>query len=285
MAPSLGGVALYFGEAPNLGSMNATIAPHSVTAALVLSLVVASAVMATAFLLGLARGRVRDVDVFWPLGFLAIAGATWLYQTRPYHASALAVLVIILAWSLRLGGYLAWRSRGEPEDARYAALIGDRRGAARITRLITVVYGLQGIIMVIVASPLVVAISENTAFTPQLLIGAFLSVLGIGLEFLADAQLAHFRKQNRQGVMQTGLWAHSRHPNYLGEILVWWGLFFIAASTWQGLLTIVSPITMTWLLIKVSGKELLERHLIEVKPGYHDYVERVPGLMPSWRRR
>jgi len=281
----LRGSVLFFGEAPNVVSVNATVGAYPLSSALLLSLVVASAIMACALLVGLARGRVRDVDVFWPLGFLAIAVATWLYQARTSNATAVVVLLITVAWSLRLGSYLAWRSRGEPEDVRYVALIGDRTGVARVVRLLLVVYGLQGIIMVVVASPIVVAISQNPSCTPQALIGTVICLLGIGTEFLADAQLARFRQRASGGLMRTGLWAYSRHPNYFGEILVWWGLFLLAASSWQGLASIISPITMTWLLVKVSGKDLLERHLIETKPGYAEYVADVPGLVPRRRRR
>ena len=265
--------------------MIAQLAPHSLGFAFLVSLIVAISTMTLAFGLGLVRGRVRDVDVFWPLGFLAIAIATWFESAHRHDASALVPLMLVVIWSLRLSGYLAWRSRGEGEDVRYRDLVRERKGMKRIGRLLVVVYGLQALMMVIVASPLVVAITQHSALGPLGLLGIIACVSGIIFETTADWQLSRFKAHGERGVLASGLWAHSRHPNYFGEAVVWWGFFLLAVSSVYGLFTIISPVVMTWLLVKVSGRDLLERHLVATKLEYRSYVEQVPSFIPRWKAR
>ena len=109
---------------------------------------------------------------------------------------------------------------------------------------------------------------------------------GFLFETVGDWQLVRFKRDpaNEGRVMQSGLWRYTRHPNYFGDALVWWGLFLIALSTPGSLWTIASPILMTFLLLKVSGVSLLEQSLSETKPEYRDYVRRTSAFFP-WRPR
>ncbi len=193
--------------------------------------------------------------------------------------------MLVVIWALRLGGYLAWRSRGEGEDVRYRDLVGERKGFKRIGRLLVVVYGLQALMMVIVASPLVVAITQQSALGLLGFLGIIACVFGISFETAADWQLSRFRARGGSGVLAAGLWARSRHPNYFGEAVVWWGFFLLATASVYGFFTIISPLVMTWLLVKVSGRDLLERHLVATKSEYRSYVEQVPSFIPRWKAR
>jgi steroid 5-alpha reductase family enzyme len=116
--------------------------------------------------------------------------------------------------------------------------------------------------------------------------GALLWLTGFLFEAVADLQLARFKRDpaNRGKVMDRGLWAYSRHPNYFGESLVWWGIFLMALTAPYGPFTIVSPVLITFLLLRVSGVTLLEKSLRAAKPGYVEYVRRTSAFVP-WRRR
>jgi steroid 5-alpha reductase family enzyme len=81
-------------------------------------------------------------------------------------------------------------------------------------------------------------------------------------------------------VLDTGLWRYTRHPNYFGDACVWWGLFLMACHHWIGLVTIVSPVVMTFLLARGTGKPLLERSIANRRPAYAAYVERTSGFFP-----
>ena len=112
-------------------------------------------------------------------------------------------------------------------------------------------------------------------------------LVGFGFEAIGDAQLARFRRDpaNRGRVLDHGLWAWTRHPNYFGDATVWWGIFLIAAAGGWAWLTIASPVVMTVLLTRVSGKPMLERGMARTRPGYGEYVARTSGFLPRRPRR
>ena len=118
-------------------------------------------------------------------------------------------------------------------------------------------------------------------------LGVALFATGLGFEAVGDWQLARFRAQpqNRGRVLDRGLWRYTRHPNYFGDSLAWWGMFCVAASTPLGPWTAVSPALMTFLLLRVSGVPLLERSLARTRPGYADYVARTSAFVPLPPRR
>ena len=145
-----------------------------------------------------------------------------------------------------------------------------------------IVFLLQGTLAWIIALPLLAAITGSRP--PNLLDGlaASLVIFGVLFESIADAQLAAFRSRpaNQGRVMDKGLWRYTRHPNYFGECCVWWGfyLFAVAAGGWWSLL---SPVLMTFLLLRVSGVTLLEKDIVERRPGYRNYVERTNAFIPG----
>ncbi len=238
------------------------------------------------WLLSLPLKDVSFIDAFWPLGFGIVAWISYV-ATAPEHPRALLVLALTSLWAIRLGTYLLSRWLQEPqEDQRYQAMRARRPGFA--WQSLYVVFGLQGALILIIGLPLMAGIS-NAAAPLGLLdaLGMTLFVLGFLMEALADAQLAAFKRNaaNEGKVLDTGLWAWSRHPNYFGNTVLWWGLFLIAVADTQNWWTIISPILMTWLILRVSGVSLLERGLRKRREGYDAYAARTSAFIPHPPRR
>jgi len=234
----------------------------------------------------LASLRLRDasiVDVTWGPGFAGIALVAFAVSNGFLGRRAL-ITALALVWGLRLGGYLLWRNRGKPEDFRYQAM--RRHWGARFPLMsFLTVFTLQGVLMWIVSLPLQIAqLAPEPAQLGALdLLGAGLWLVGMFFESVGDAQLARFKADPASAgkVMDRGLWRYTRHPNYFGDCLVWWGLFAIALSVPGGIYSIVGPIVMTVLLRRVSGVTLLERSLVKRRPGYAAYVARTNAFVPG----
>jgi steroid 5-alpha reductase family enzyme len=187
---------------------------------------------------------------------------------------------LVSIWGLRLAGHIAIRKvRHGGEDPRYAAM--RRRAPNFVLVSFYKVFLLQAVLAWIVALPLMgTAASTDLTHGPLLTVGAALWLVGFVFEAVGDLQLSLFKADpaNQGRVMDRGLWRYTRHPNYFGDFCVWWGLYAIAldAGAWW---SIVSPLVMTLLLTRVSGKDLLEKSMSK-RPGYHEYVERTSGFFP-----
>ena len=238
--------------------------------------------MVMLWLLSIALADVSIVDVYWGLGFAMIA---WIAAWSAPRCSPRAALVLTLVslWALRLALhlFLRWR-RAEGEDRRYAAM--RRKAGARFTRrsLVTV-FGLQGALMWIVSLPLQLAIVRGNAPLGWLgWLGVTIFAAGWACESIADHQLTRFRAThaNAHRVLDTGLWAWSRHPNYFGEVTLWWGMFLVAVEGTGAWWTILSPVIVTVLLVRVSGIPMLEHGMHRRRPEYAEYVARTSAFIP-----
>jgi steroid 5-alpha reductase family enzyme len=249
--------------------------PFAATAALV------AVAMLGLWVVSLALRDASIVDVFWGLGFVLVAhGARATAEGHPPRAGLVTLLVTL--WGIRLAAYLLWRNWGAGEDPRYQAM--RRRAGPRFwLRSLGIVFGLQGVLMWVVSLPVQAAV---TAPGPPLgwldAVGTVLVLVGLGFETVGDLQLARFTRDpaNRGAVMDRGLWRYTRHPNYFGDALVWWGLFAFALTTPSQTWTIVGPLVMTYLLTRLSGVPLLERKLVRTRPGYAEYVARTSAFIP-----
>ena len=235
----------------------------------------------TAWTVSVQKRDASIVDVAW--GFLVLVPALVASAVLPDPGPRAAlVLVLAGAWALRLSGYIAWRRRGQPEDRRYRA-IRARNEPHFAWKSLYLVFGLQALLGWIVATPLMAAVASPAAWRGLDLVGIALFAFGLVFETVADAQLARFRAdpRSRDSVMDRGLWRYSRHPNYFGECCVWWGLWLVAAAAgaWW---TVLSPLLITILLLRVSGVPLLEQDLARNRPGYAEYVRRTPAFVP-WK--
>lgn len=241
--------------------------------------------MTGVWVVSLARRDVSVVDVVWGPAFALVAALYHVLTPEP-GARAWMVLAAVLLWAVRLGTHLGvrWVRKGE-EDYRYAAMRrehGDRFAA----RSLVTVFWLQGALVWVLSLPLLAGIRAPGPPGTLGLAGAFVFVFGFLWEAAADLQLTRFKQDpaSRGKVLQTGLWRYSRHPNYFGEAVLWWGLYLMAADAGGGW-TVFAPLGMTLLLMKVSGVPLLEPHLEETRPGYREYAARTPAFVPRRPKR
>jgi steroid 5-alpha reductase family enzyme len=247
---------------------------------LVATLGSALVVVLIAFAIGTATNKHRIVDVYWGLGFVAVALTTFALSTgdplRRWLATALTVI-----WGLRLAIHILLRGRGEGEDPRYSAMLARAPGNRSLYALRTV-YLLQGLSLWFISLPVQVAQYDPDPPTILSYVGVALWAVGLFFESVGDYQLTAFKADpaNRGTVMDRGLWRYTRHPNYFGDACVWWGLWLFAADSWLGLATVVCPLVMTYLLARKTGKPLLEKRLATTRPGYAEYVARTSGFFP-----
>lgn len=245
-------------------------------------LAAAAALGLLTWLCSLVRQDASLADRVWPL---KIAGAGWTYALLLPGAGPLAGALLALAslWALRLALFLSWRNWGAGEDRRYRAMRA-RHAPHFAARSLVLVFGLQALLAWLVSAPLLAARLAAPQWPALAWLGGALALFGIVYEAVADAQLAAFRREPAHAgqVMDRGLWRHSRHPNYFGEACTWWGLWLMAAGSGPaGLAAIVSPLLMTWLLLRVSGVRLLEQDIGERRPAYRDYVARTNAFLPG----
>ncbi|MGH3544854.1 MAG: DUF1295 domain-containing protein [Mycobacteriales bacterium] len=245
----------------------------------------ALAVMLVTFGIALVVGKHRVVDTAWGLGFVAVALVTCClsvgYGDDPRR---LLVTVLTVVWGLRLAVYIAARGWGQPEDPRYDQLL-TRAPGNRTLRAFLLIYLTQGVCLWIISLPIQVAAYESAPLNWLSYLGVALWAVGFGFESVGDWQLARFKARRARGettktVMNTGLWRYTRHPNYFGDACVWWGMFLLACGHWVGLLTVLAPLLLNYVIVARTGKKLLEEHLSARGPEYREYVERTSGFFP-----
>ncbi len=228
----------------------------------------------------LLRKDTSIIDIFWGLGFVLVA---WLSLGTGGHWSAQGLLLagMVSVWGLRLSGYLAWRNWGKPEDHRYAAMREHHGAYFPVVSLFTV-FGLQGLLMWIISLPLQFGLGQAHAWHVAAAGGVIFWAAGLFFEAVGDYQLARFKADsaNLGCVMDRGLWRYTRHPNYFGDFLVWWGFYLVAAESGSWWWTIIGPLLMSFLLIRVSGVRLLENSLRSRVAGYEDYVRNTSSFFP-----
>lgn len=246
-----------------------------------------AATAATAFLCWLASLARRDVsliDRVWSLMFVSAALA-YAIGGRAAPARVGLVMVPLLAWALRLALHLTARNWGHGEDRRYRK-IRDSHEPGFPFKSLYIVFAPQALLAWIISLPLLGTMRGSNLPGWRDLPGLVLWLAGFSIEVIADRQLTRFRAQpaNRGAVMDRGLWRYSRHPNYFGECCLWWGFYLLAlaAGAWW---TIVAPLLMTVLLLRVSGVTLLEQDIAERRPGYQDYVARTSAFILRAPRR
>jgi steroid 5-alpha reductase family enzyme len=228
------------------------------------------------------------MDSVWGLGFVLIAAASYVASAgHGNDARRLLVLALTAVWGLRLSAHIYLRNRGQGEDKRYASLL--RHAGASVARFVLrYVYWAQGRVMWVVSLPLQVAMYESARLSVITWIGVAVWAAGFAFETIGDLQLRSFRADpaNKGKILDRGLWRYTRHPNYFGDCLIWIGFWLLACSHWLGVLTVVAPVWMTWMLVQRTGKKLLERHMLRARgPAYADYVARTSGFVPMPPRR
>ncbi len=236
--------------------------------------------MTALWLLSLALKNASIVDIFWGLGFVCVAWLAFSLGSGYLPRKQLAITLVTL-WGLRLAIYIGIRNWGKGEDFRYATW-RTQHGARWWWRSFLQVFVLQGFLMWMLSTPLIAAQSAGfpAILTPLDVLGASLFIVGLLFESGGDLQLMLFKANpaNKGKLLTTGLWKYTRHPNYFGDAMVWWGFYIIALAAGYGW-TIYAPTLMTWLLMRVSGVALLERTM-KAKPGYEEYMQRTSAFFP-----
>ena len=247
-----------------------------------LALALISALSFGTWVVSLWRRDVSIVDGMWPV-FIGGAGLLYAALSPIAGRGAIAALVLLMCWAVRLAVHIVARNHGQPEDRRYQKIRANN--PPFWIRSLYIVFGFQAVLAWIVALPFMALARGAGGLGPWEIPGLLLAACGALFEAVADRQLDQFRRDTRnQGrVLNTGLWRLSRHPNYFGECCVWWGFGLAALGTgaWWAL---VSPLLMTLLLLKVSGITLLEQDIGQRRPEYVRYVRETNALVP-WRPR
>ncbi|MFO8011452.1 MAG: DUF1295 domain-containing protein [Dehalococcoidales bacterium] len=232
--------------------------------------------------------RFRDnsiADSAWGIGFITVALVT-LIITGDFIARQILVTSLVLIWGLRLAVRIFIRNWGKGEDYRYQQW-RQQWGRHFLIRSYLQVFMLQGLMLLFIVYPVVII---NTRGGDELtwldFLGAVIWAMGFMFESVGDYQLDRFVNSpaNRGKIMDRGLWHYSRHPNYFGEVTQWWGIFFIALSVPWGWTGIVGPLTITLLIVKVSGIPLLEKKMAE-NPAFVEYQKRTSALIPWFPRK
>lgn len=227
--------------------------------------------------------RTDVTDVAWGLGFVVLAWTCALLPPGSPTQRALVASVLVGIWGTRLAWHIGRRNfrPGTAEDSRYAAM-RSRAGRSWPLRSLATVFWLQGGLLWLVGLPLVsLASGAQPGWRWTDVLGVLLWVVGFGFEALGDRQLRAWLSipEHRGQPLETGLWALTRHPNYFGDSLQWWGIGILAVTSSFGPPALIGPLLMTLLLRYVSGVPLLEkRHLGE--PAWEAYRERTPIFVP-----
>jgi len=230
------------------------------------------------FLIALYKKRNDVADIAWGIGYIIICIYLFVKTDR---WPVLAVLYsLVLIWGLRLSIHIFIRNKNKKEDFRYLAW-RQEWGKNFLLRSYLQVFILQGIILLIIISPIIHASAAlPVRWNVFTWLGLFCWLAGFYFQAVADYQLAVFVKKRNPGeIMQTGLWKYSRHPNYFGEILMWWGIFIITLPLENSFYFIISPLSITFLLVFVSGIPLLEKKYMN-NPAFEAYKKRTSILIP-----
>ncbi len=241
--------------------------------------------MSLLWLVSLKLKNAGIVDIFWgPLFLIAALTGAWLGEGDLERTKL--ILVLVSAWSLRLAFHLGLRNLGHPEDRRYVAM-RKKHGAKFWWVSALTVFLFQALLASIIALPIHVSMLSSQPPLGLLAgVGTIIFIVGLAFEVIADYQLKRFLAQPNQvgKVLNTGLWRYSRHPNYFGEALLWWGLGIISLET-GAYYALLGPLFMNFLLLKVSGVVMLEKTIGSRRPGYEDYIRNTNAFFPGRPRK
>ncbi len=241
--------------------------------------------MSLIFLISLVKKNASIVDIAWGAGFLVVLLVSLLTEpefSEQLTGRKLLVLILVAVWGLRLSWHIYQRNKGKPEDFRYAAW-REKWGKWFTLRSYFQIFMLQGFLMFLIVLPalFIMGQPEAKAWTILDLIGITVWLTGFVFEARADYELKKFKSDpaNKGKIIRTGLWRYSRHPNYFGEAVMWWGIFFLGLNVKFGWAGIISPVTITLLLTRVSGVPMLEKKYAG-NPEYEAYKAVTSAFFP-----
>jgi len=230
------------------------------------------------YIIGLLKKNAGVVDIGWGMGFVILS---WFFTIQNPTLPSILTSVLVSIWGLRLSSHIYRRNHRKPEDFRYADF-RNRWGKIYYIRSYFQLFLLQGVFMLLISlSFLYISQTASITILPLFILGITIWVIGFFFESMGDHQLRKFiaDPQNKNKLIQTGLWKYTRHPNYFGEATMWWGIFIMGLSCGTPLYTILSPITITILVCFVSGIPMLEKGLTKY-PDFLEYKERTSIFIP-----
>lgn len=235
---------------------------------------------ALVFLIGKSKKKHDFIDIFWGLGFVIAAVVSFLLGSKPISGLLMTLLVIL--WGGRLSYYLGKRNIVKPEDFRYMAMREKWKKRFELVMFLRM-YLLQFALNAIIGFP-IVYVNLQDANSPNLFtwLGLLVWIAGFAFEVIGDEQLRRFKtKPDSKGkLMTTGLWAWTRHPNYFGEAVMWWGIFLISLTGDFGRVWLIfSPLLITYLLVNVSGVPMLEKKY-EGRKDWEAYTKKTSKFFP-----
>ncbi len=232
------------------------------------------------FVIALIRKDNSVADIAWGFGFVIVAWLT-LWIVGNFYPRQLLTCILVLIWGSRLSIRIFRRNRGRGEDPRYRKW-REEWGRFFVPRSYLQVFLLQGAILLVNISPvLIINTTSDGSLNVLDACGLLIWMTGFIFESVGDYQLDQFlaNPKNRGTIMDRGLWRYTRHPNYFGEITMWWGIYIIALSVPYGWIGFVGPLTITLMIVLVSGIPMTER-LMEKTPGFEEYRRRTSVLIP-----
>ncbi len=245
---------------------------------------IAFGVQWVAFVPAYARQTERFYDLTGSLTYISVTVFA-LLASRSADVRSVVLTLLVLVWASRLGTFLFRRIRSEGSDSRFDDI---KPSAPRFF----VAWTLQGlwVFLTLCAALAAITTRQPAGIGAVDVLGLVIWALGFGIEVVADRQKSKFRDAHRGRFIDTGLWAWSRHPNYFGEIVLWLGVAVIAASTLRGWqwVTMISPVFVAVLLMRISGIPILEKRADERwggNPVYEEYKAQTPVLVPRPPRR
>jgi steroid 5-alpha reductase family enzyme len=263
---------------------------------LVLTLIVIFIHFTIYFFRAVKQNNFGIIDIGWGQGFVFVVWLLMIYRMFVLGANANAIgyltLILTSIWGLRLSSHIGQRNHGKPEDKRYVAMRAKIKPPYVLLKSYVTIFLLQALFMLIISLVLVFNVMSgfSNPVDPMMLIPIILGVVvwlgGYFFQSVGDRQLAIFvaKPENKGTLMTQGLWAYTRHPNYFGEVLMWWGIALLGFANGFGiaipLIGLISPLVVTWLLRYVSGVPLLEKHM-KTKPGFAEY-EKTTNIFFPW---
>jgi steroid 5-alpha reductase family enzyme len=243
--------------------------------------------VAAAFAVGVRTGKHTVMDVAFG-ACIATAGVASFIASAGHGDTTRRWLMLaaVFAWGYRLAWHVASRARESGEDPRYQELLAKATGSVNVYALRSV-YLPQLLVLGVVLLPLPAGMVQRAAVSPVTVVGAVVWAAGFVFETVGDWQLTQFKAEaaNRGRVMDRGLWRYTRHPNYFGDACMWWGLFLLSYGSPIQLVTLVSPLLMTFVLTRGTGGRMTDRRMAGSRPGFADYAARTSGFIPLPPRR
>lgn len=243
-----------------------------------------------------AKKNYGYIDIVWGASFVVNAWSTLVISSLVNNAwpsiPAIIVTIAVTIWGLRLSSYLFKRNWNRPEDYRYVTMRNNLVGKKypRLTAFLKIFMS-QAALSILVSTVIIVTINGITLANNWLvygftIAGGILWIIGFLFESIGDAQLRSFisKPENRGIIMDKGLWSYTRHPNYFGESLMWFGLGVVGLSVMYGYIGFFSYLLITSLLLFVSGIPLLEKAFKD-RPGFAEYAARVSVFIPWFPKK